>query len=140
MAQACFPLTRHQDSPLARSRARPSRLFFHFFPGLSRAGRKPGWKLKFWCLGEALKKLKRVYKNKKYELHSPKIIGNEKKYLNDCLKNKNISSFGSYKIRLEKKIKDLTKAKYVILTSSGTAAIHLTLEALKVNKKHEIFW
>ena len=25
-----------------------------------------------------LKKLKRVYKNKKYELHSPKIIGNEK--------------------------------------------------------------
>ena len=85
-----------------------------------------------------LKKLKRVYKNKKYELHSPKIIGNEKKYLNDCLKNKTISSFGSYKIRLEKKIKDLTKAKYVILTSSGTAAIHLTLEALKVNKKHEI--
>ena len=85
-----------------------------------------------------LKKLKRVYKNKKYELHSPKIIGNEKKYLNDCLKNKTISSFGSYKIRLEKKIKNLTKAKYVILTSSGTAAIHLTLEALKVNKKHEI--
>ena len=52
-----------------------------------------------------LKKLKRVYKNKKYELHSPKIIGNEKKYLNDCLKNKTISSFGSYKIRLEKKIR-----------------------------------
>ena len=85
-----------------------------------------------------LKKLKRVYKNKKHELHSPIIIGNEKKYLNDCLKNKNISSFGNYKIRLEKKIKDLTKAKYIILTSSGTAAIHLILEALKVNKKHEI--
>ena len=84
-----------------------------------------------------LKKLKKVYKNKKYELHSPKIIGNEKKYLNDCLNNRSIT-IGSYKNRLEKKIKNLTKAKYVILTSSGTAAIHLTLKALKVNKKHEV--
>lgn len=82
--------------------------------------------------------LKKVYKNKNYDLHKPNLKGNEKKYLLDCLNQGNISAYGNFKIFLIKKIKKLTKAKYVILTSSGTAAMHLILQALKINKKDEV--
>lgn len=84
-----------------------------------------------------LKVLKKNYK-KKYQLHSPIFNGNEKKYLINCLKHKNISALGTYRNRLADKIKFITKAKYVILTSSGTAAMHLILKALNVDEKNEI--
>jgi len=86
---------------------------------------------------DILKILEKIYK-KKYQLHSPIFNGNEKKYLINCLKQKNISALGTYRNRLIDKIKFITKAKYVILTSSGTAAMHLILKALNVDEKDEI--
>ena len=37
-----------------------------------------------------------------------------------------VSSSGFYEKKLEKKLKDLTNAKYVILTNSGTSALHIS--------------
>lgn len=85
-----------------------------------------------------IKSLKSIYKNQNYDLHSPEIIGNERKYILSCLKKNEITSAGNFNKYLIKKIKKITSAKYVILTSSGTAAIHLILSALKVNNNHEI--
>ncbi len=84
------------------------------------------------------KELKKIYKSKKYQLHSPTLIGNEIKYIKECIRKKDISSFGNYKNKLIEKIKNITNAKYVILTNSGTSAIHLILKALNINEKHEV--
>ncbi len=60
-------------------------------------------------------------------LHEPRFIGNEKKYLEDCIDSTYVSSVGKYVDEFEKKIRDYTGAKYAIATVNGTAALHTTL-------------
>ena len=60
-------------------------------------------------------------------LHAPVITGNEYKYVNDCLKTAWVSSAGKYVNLFEDKIKEYTKAKYVIACINGTSALHVSL-------------
>ena len=57
--------------------------------------------------------------------------------VNKALKSKLISS-GEYVTKFENAFKKYTGAKYAISCSSGTAAIHLALEAIGVKKKDNI--
>lgn len=61
-------------------------------------------------------------------LHEPYLIGNEKKYLADCIDSTFVSSVGKYVDRFEEVIKDFTGAKYAIATVNGTAALHIALK------------
>ena len=67
---------------------------------------------------------------RKIPLFSPYLEGNEKKYLNDCLKSRFLSSNGEYVKKIEKKICSITDYKYSVSTNSGTSALQL---ALKLN-------
>ena len=67
-------------------------------------------------------------------LHEPLFIGNEKKYLNDCIDSTFVSSVGAYVNEFEKKITELTGAKYAIAVVNGTAALHLSLVVAGVKK------
>lgn len=60
-------------------------------------------------------------------LHEPLFIGNEKKYLNDCIDSTFVSSVGEYVNEFERKMVDYTGAKYAIAVVNGTAALHLSL-------------
>lgn len=60
-------------------------------------------------------------------LHEPRFIGNEKKYVMDCIDSTFVSSVGQYVIDFENKIKAYTGAKYAIAVVNGTAALHLSL-------------
>ena len=60
-------------------------------------------------------------------LSGPNINGNEWKYVKDCLDTGWVSSVGSYVTDFEKKISDYVGSKYAVATSSGTAALHLSL-------------
>jgi perosamine synthetase len=80
----------------------------------------------------------KVIKKKKAELHEPFFDNMEIKLLKKSIKNKFISSKGIFIDQFEKKIKKITKSKYVTLTSSGTAALHLALLSMGVKSNHEV--
>ena len=71
-------------------------------------------------------------------LHAPIFIGNEKKYLNECIDSTFISSTGKFVDKLEEKIADYTNAKYAIATSSGTSALHTSLLLADVGENNEV--
>lgn len=71
-------------------------------------------------------------------LHEPFTGLKEKKYLQQCLKKNQISAIGSFVKKFEDKICKLTKSKYSILCSSGTAALHVALKVIGVNHTNEV--
>lgn len=71
-------------------------------------------------------------------LHEPKFIGNEKKYLNDCLDSTFVSSVGKYVDIFEKEFANTIGSRYAIATVNGTAALHLSLLAIGVAKDDEV--
>tara|TARA_B100001057_G_scaffold455782_1_gene502576 strand:+ start:102 stop:1271 length:1170 start_codon:yes stop_codon:yes gene_type:complete len=83
-------------------------------------------------------KLEKIFYGKSKRLHDPIFFGNEIKYLTKCIKSSFVSSVGNYVSEFEKKISSITGAKYSVATSSGTAALHLALKYLKVDKNDEI--
>ena len=69
-----------------------------------------------------------IYNTKKnIPLHEPKFIGNEKKYLNQCIDTSFVSSVGKFVDKFEKKIAKYTGAKYAVATTNGTSALHISL-------------
>lgn len=60
-------------------------------------------------------------------LHEPRFVGNERKYVMDCIDSTFVSSVGQYVVDFEEKIKAYTGAKYAIAVVNGTAALHLSL-------------
>ncbi len=71
-------------------------------------------------------------------LHAPRFIGNEKKYLNDCIDSTFVSSVGAYVDLFEKKMCELTGAKHCIAIVNGTNALHLSLLITGVKKDDEV--
>ena len=62
----------------------------------------------------------------------PLFSGKEKKYLNNCIKDKWISSNGKYNFRLEKSFSNLVSRKYSSAISNGTVALEIALKALNL--------
>jgi perosamine synthetase len=89
-------------------------------------------------LNPVIKVLKKFITKKRVGLHEPYFIGNEKKYLNICIKNSEVASIGNFLEKFRKKIKKITKSKYVVLTSNGTSALHLALIGIGLKKNQEV--
>lgn len=60
-------------------------------------------------------------------LHEPRFLGNEKKYLLDCIDSTFVSSVGKYVDDFEKQIAQYTGAKYAVAAVNGTAALHMAM-------------
>lgn len=71
-------------------------------------------------------------------LHEPRFIGNEKKYLNDCIDSTFVSSVGKYVDTFEKEFAKMVGSKYAIATVSGTAALHISLVLAGVKRDDEV--
>jgi len=83
--------------------------------------------------------IKSLYPENKYiPLHGPKFIGNEKKYLNECIDSTFVSSVGKFVDEFEYKIAKYTGAKYAIATSNGTSALHISLILANVGRSDEV--
>jgi perosamine synthetase len=83
--------------------------------------------------------VRQIYNTKKLiPLHEPKFIGNEKKYLNQCIDTTFVSSVGKFVDKFEKKITKYTGAKYAIATTNGTSAIHVSLMLAGVEQDDEV--
>jgi perosamine synthetase len=71
-------------------------------------------------------------------LHEPRFIGNEKKYLNDCIDSTFVSSVGKYVDEFEKIFAKKVGSKYAIATVNGTSALHISLLLSDVKKDDEV--
>ena len=87
---------------------------------------------------EIINFIKSLYNNNFIPLHEPKFIGNEKKYLNECIDTTFVSSEGKFVDLFEEKIAKYVGAKYAIATSSGTSALHVSLLLADVDKDSEV--
>lgn len=85
-----------------------------------------------------LEVLNKNKKYKKHELHEPSFKKKDLIFLENCIKNNHVSALGKYLILFKKKISQILKQKNIILTSTGSSAIHTILKALKIGKKDEI--
>lgn len=74
----------------------------------------------------------------KIPLHAPIFIGNEKKYLTDCIDSTYVSYVGSYVTKFEESICKYTGAKYAVAIVNGTAALQLALKTCGVNENTEV--
>ena len=71
-------------------------------------------------------------------LHEPRFVGNEKKYLNDCIDSTFVSSVGKYVDLFEKKFAEYVGSKYAIAAMNGTAALHIALILADVEYGDEV--
>ena len=83
--------------------------------------------------------IRSIYKTDSFiPLHEPRFIGNEKKYLNECIDSTFVSSVGKFVDIFEDGIAKYTGAKYAIATGSGTSALHISLLIEGVENGHEV--
>ena len=72
--------------------------------------------------------IKELYGNQEFTpLAVPKFIGNEKKYLEECIDTTFVSSVGKFVDRLEEDMVRYTGCKRAVVCVSGTYALHMSL-------------
>jgi len=71
-------------------------------------------------------------------LHEPLFIGNEKKYLEECIDSTYVSSVGKFVDLFEKKIAEYTGVKKAVVCVSGTNALHMALILVGVKQYDEV--
>ena len=71
-------------------------------------------------------------------LHCPQFLGNEKKYLNECIDTKFVSYVSHFVTDMEEQIKKLTGAKCAVAMVSGTEALHMAMVAAGVKPGDEV--
>lgn len=71
-------------------------------------------------------------------LHAPLFIGNEKKYLNECIDTTFVSSVGKFVDRFEEEIAAYTGAPKAVVCVSGTNALHMAMMLVGVEREDEV--
>lgn len=71
-------------------------------------------------------------------LHEPLFVGNELKYLQECIETTFISSVGPFVDRFETMIEEYTGAKKAVVCDSGTNALHIALILASVERGDEV--
>jgi len=83
--------------------------------------------------------IKSVYKTDSFiPLHEPRFLGNEKKYLNECIDSTFVSSVGKFVDEFESKIASYSGVKYAVAISNGTSALHISLLISGVESGNEV--
>mgnify|MGYP006078285683 FL=1 len=76
--------------------------------------------------------------NNNIPVYEPYLIGNEKKYVNQCLDSNWISSKGEFINKFETKFASYIKVEHATTVSNGTVALHLALMSLSIKKDDEV--
>ncbi len=83
--------------------------------------------------------IKDLYGNQEFTpLSVPKFIGNEKKYLNECIDTTFVSSVGKFVDRFENDMAEYTGAKKAVVCVSGTNALHMAMMLVGVERDDEV--
>ena len=71
-------------------------------------------------------------------LHEPLFVGNEKKYIEECIDSTFVSSVGKFVDRFEEDMAHFTGAKKAVVCVNGTNALHLALILAGVKENNEV--
>jgi aminotransferase in exopolysaccharide biosynthesis len=83
--------------------------------------------------------IKSLFPNEDFiPLHAPTFEGNEKRYLAECIDSTFVSYVGKFVGQFEEMTAKFTGAKYAVATSSGTAALHVSLILCGVQDNDEV--
>ena len=83
--------------------------------------------------------IKDLYGNMDFTpLSVPVFIGNEKKYLNECIDTTFVSSVGKFVDRFENDMAAYTGAKRAVVCVSGTNALHMAMMLVGVERDDEV--
>ncbi len=87
---------------------------------------------------EVVAALRSVAGDQPAALHEPSFVGNEWRYLKDCVDSTFVSSVGQYVDRFEADLATYTGAKHAIAVVNGTAALHIALKLAGVQANDEV--
>lgn len=83
--------------------------------------------------------IRRLYDTDEFvPLHAPLFIGNEKKYLEECIDTTFVSSVGKFVDRFEEMVAGYTGAKRAVVCVSGTNALHMGMLLAGVERGDEV--
>lgn len=82
--------------------------------------------------------IKGLYGSETVPLSVPRFIGNEKKYLNECIDTTFVSSVGQFVDRFEKDMAAYTGAQKAVVCVSGTNALHMAMILAGVKREDEV--
>lgn len=83
--------------------------------------------------------IKELYCNQEpVPLHAPCFVGNEKKYLDECIDSTFVSSVGPFVDRFEEEMAHYTGCKRAVVCDSGTNALHMALMLSGVERDDEV--
>lgn len=71
-------------------------------------------------------------------IYDTRFWGNEKKYIDRCIKTRWISSQGTFVKKFENKFAGIFNQKYCLAVSNCTVALHLALDCLNIKKGDEV--
>lgn len=71
-------------------------------------------------------------------LSVPKFIGNEKKYVEECIDTTFVSSVGKFVDRFEEMVAEYTGAKKAVVCVNGTNALHMAMMLVGVERDDEV--
>jgi hypothetical protein len=89
-------------------------------------------------INEVITFIKRLYNADSVQLHAPVFIGNEKKYLAECIDTSYVSSVGAFVDRFEKDMAEYTGAKRAVVCVNGTNGIAIALKLAGVEMNDEV--
>ncbi len=82
--------------------------------------------------------IKDLYGQDYVPLSVPQFIGNEKKYLNECIDTTFVSSVGKFVDRFEDDMAAYTGARRAVVCVSGTNALHMAMMLVGVERDDEV--
>ena len=71
-------------------------------------------------------------------LSSPKVLGKEKEYINECLQSGWISTSGPFIEKFENELSKYVGAEHVVCCINGTAALQISLKLIGVKENDEV--
>lgn len=79
-----------------------------------------------------------IYGEGPIALHRPVFEGNERQYLTECIDSNFVSSVGARVVEFEQQIAAFTGSRFAVATVNGTAALHIALQLIGVQRGDEV--
>ena len=85
------------------------------------------------------KKIRTLFSSSDFiPLHEPRFLGNEQRYLEECIASTFVSSVGQYVDRFERELAAFTGARRAVAVVNGTAALQVALKLAGVEAGDEV--
>ncbi|KFN51436.1 LegC family aminotransferase [Arenimonas composti] len=82
--------------------------------------------------------IRREYGDGEVALHRPVFVGDERRWLRECVESNFVSTAGSLVGEFERRLAAFTGAAHVVATVNGTSALHLALRVAGVERGDEV--